>query len=206
MKRSNFCKYCEKNKDISEFNAKNKSRCKPCIKEYSKGYSKKYYEVHKESLKTQIKEYRDNNLEKARAVSRQYYTNNRASILIANKKYREINRHKVNEYFVNRRQRDLSFRLACNMRVRLSEAVSGKNKSASAIKDLGCSLDELRLHLESQFKPGMTWENYGEWHIDHIRPLVSFDLSNSKQAKTACHYTNLQPLWAEENFSKGGKR
>lgn len=65
--------------------------------------------------------------------------------------------------------------------------------------------DELRAHLEAQFQAGMSWDNYGEWHIDHIKPLASFDLEDTDQLKLACHYTNLQPLWAKDNLSKGAK-
>ena len=62
-----------------------------------------------------------------------------------------------------------------------------------------------RIYLTTKFKPDMTWENYGQWHIDHIRPLSSFNLSDFSQLSTACHYTNLQPLWANENIRKGDK-
>jgi hypothetical protein len=80
-------------------------------------------------------------------------------------------------------------------------------KSGSAVRDLGCSFEKLKRHLESQFQPGMTWKNYGlhGWHIDHIKPLVLFDLTNRKQFLEACNYKNLQPLWAKENLSKKGK-
>jgi len=57
--------------------------------------------------------------------------------------------------------------------------------------------------LKSNFKPGMSWDNYGEWHIDHIKPLILFDLTKRSQMLKAVHYTNLQPLWANENISKG---
>jgi hypothetical protein len=67
---------------------------------------------------------------------------------------------------------------------------------------LGCTIDELWNHLEKQFKPGMTKQNYGEWHVDHVLPCVSFDLSKEENQKKCFHYTNLQPLWAEENFKK----
>lgn len=60
-------------------------------------------------------------------------------------------------------------------------------------------------HLEAQFAPGMTWENRGEWHVDHIRPLASFDLTDPEQLRTASHYTNLQPLWASDNLAKGAR-
>lgn len=96
-------------------------------------------------------------------------------------------------------------RIACNVRNRLYKIV--KSKSCNTKDLLGCSFNELRQHLESMWSPGMSWENYSHsgWHIDHIRPLSSFDLTNSKDLKEAMHYSNLQPLWASENMSKGAK-
>jgi hypothetical protein len=72
---------------------------------------------------------------------------------------------------------------------------------------LGCTVQEAREHLEKQFKEGMTWENHGlyGWHIDHIIPCASFDLTDPDQQKKCFHYTNLQPLWAKENLIKGAK-
>jgi len=70
---------------------------------------------------------------------------------------------------------------------------------------LGCTVEELRAHLEKQFKRGMSWSNYGRWHIDHIRPCASFDLTDPEQQRICFHYSNLQPLWAEENMRKGAK-
>ncbi len=71
---------------------------------------------------------------------------------------------------------------------------------------LGCTVHEARLYIESKFKSGMSWDNYGEWHIDHINPLVSFDVTKMDQRLEAFHFTNLQPLWAEENQKKGIKK
>jgi hypothetical protein len=107
----------------------------------------------------------------------------------------------------NDKNRYIKDRISNNLRSRVSKIVSGVVKQGSAIKDLGCTVDELKIYLESQFQPGMSWNNYGQdtWHIDHIKPLASFDLSNSDELKKAVHYTNLQPLWAKDNLKKSNK-
>ena len=105
------------------------------------------------------------------------------------------------------RNDSLDKRLKNILRSRVSKIVSGAVKAGSATDNLGCSIEELKTYLESKFKPGMTWNNYGKygWHIDHIRPLSSFNLKNLEDFNTACHYTNLQPLWCHENYKKGGR-
>lgn len=125
-------------------------------------------------------------------------------------KYREINRKsfqknkpKRSAYARNRYQTDIQYKLARRLRSRLWEALKRGYKSGSAVRDLGCSIEEFKNYLESLFQPSMTWDNYGEWHIDHIKPLDSFDLMDREQLKIACHYSNLQPLWAEDNIRKG---
>lgn len=80
---------------------------------------------------------------------------------------------------------------------------AGIKKKHSVIASIGCTIAELRAHLESRFKQGMTWDNYGDWHIDHIRPLSSFNLTDRAEQAMASHYTNLQPLWAADNIRKG---
>lgn len=105
----------------------------------------------------------------------------------------------------NKLQNDPNFRLRCNISSRLSHALSNGHKSLKTMELLGCSLEEFWQHLESQFQPGMTRENYGKWHVDHIKPCISFDLTKISQQKECFHYTNLQPLWAEENLKKGSK-
>lgn len=118
-------------------------------------------------------------------------------------KSKEYRRKYSKEYQRNRRKHDLDFKLRCLMRTRLGHIISGADKSGSAVSDLGCSITELKVHLENQFQDGMTWENHGEWHIDHILSLCSFNLSDREQLLQACNYTNLQPLWAADNLSKG---
>lgn len=71
---------------------------------------------------------------------------------------------------------------------------------------VGCAIPFLRGYLEAKFKVGMSWSNHGAgWHIDHIKPCASFNLLDEKEQKKCFHYKNLQPLWAEENLSKGDK-
>jgi len=112
-----------------------------------------------------------------------------------------------------RYKEDIEYRISCCLRARLLSAVKQENKGGSAIEELGCSIAKFKLYLEDQFylcsKTGekMSWDNHTQegWHIDHVIPLASFDLTNPEDVKKACHYTNLQPLWAYENRSKGDK-
>ena len=96
-----------------------------------------------------------------------------------------------------------------NIETRINIAIKnrGYKKSNYTLKLLGCSINEVRQHLENQFQDGMTWKNYGKngWHVDHIKPLSLFDLTQEEEQKKAFHYTNLQPLWAKDNLSKGNK-
>jgi hypothetical protein len=123
------------------------------------------------------------------------------------KKYYQDNKDKI---IFKRRQfekQNVNHRLSKRLRTRLRNALCGKYKSGSAVRDLGCSIEELKIYLESKFQPGMSWDNYGKdgWHIDHIKPLSKFNLSNPEEFKKACHYTNLQPLWWHENILKSNK-
>lgn len=116
-------------------------------------------------------------------------------------KKRRNKRHK------ERRQTDIQFKLTNNLRTRLWAALKGKTKSASTLELLGCTVEYLKFHLQSQFTEGMSWDNYGKngWEIDHFIPIKSFDLTDPAQQRECFHWTNLQPLWAEDNRSKGAK-
>lgn len=108
---------------------------------------------------------------------------------------------------------DINAKLARNLRSRLYSALAGKAKNGSAVGDLGCSIDEAREHIESQFcscpisGKSMTWDNYGEggWEIDHVVPLSKLNLTDLEEFRKGCHYTNLQPLWRSENRKKSNK-
>jgi hypothetical protein len=97
--------------------------------------------------------------------------------------------------------------LAYLLRMRVSDRLKNysKNNRKHTMEYVGCTIDELRSYLEKQFTNNMSWENKGEWHIDHIRPCASFNLDNEIERHMCFHYTNLQPLWASENISKGSK-
>jgi hypothetical protein len=105
-----------------------------------------------------------------------------------------------------RRQTDIAYRVSERIRGRIKDLLK-RNRPEAVSKSLGCTALELVAHLEKNFLPGMTWDNYGFdcWHIDHIKPLASFDLANLEQYRQACHYTNLRPLWAKDNLKKGAK-
>ncbi len=92
-----------------------------------------------------------------------------------------------------------------NLSCRLWKAVSsrGLRKASKTERLIGCSIDHLKQHLESQFQTGMSWANYGEWHIDHIQPINSFDLAKEPEQFRCFHWSNLQPLWGKENRLKG---
>jgi len=99
---------------------------------------------------------------------------------------------------------DPNYKMASLLRNRIYYALKDNRKSASTMELLGCTIDELKLHLESLFTDGMTWGTHGinGWHIDHVKPCAMFDLSDSRQQKECFNYKNLQPLWMTENLVK----
>ena len=123
------------------------------------------------------------------------------------KENRKILNEKHKEYEKNRKLTDAEFKLIKTLRSRLLCAIKRQqsNKCDRTIELLGCSISFLKIFLEAKFKEGMTWENHGEWHIDHIKPCALFNLIDEEEQKKCFHYTNLQPLWASENLSKGCK-
>lgn len=163
--------------------------------------------INVENSKRISKEYYQNNKEKEFAKSKIWRENNPSKVIA----YNIMNREKRNQYCKDRLKIDINYRITKYLRARLYNAVKNNQKTGSAIKDLGCSVEELKKHLENNFYPNpsnmedMTWNNYGEWHIDHIKPLASSNLSNPEEIKAACHYMNLQPLWAKDNLKKSNK-
>ncbi|MEN3369961.1 MAG: hypothetical protein V7609_2104 [Verrucomicrobiota bacterium] len=146
---------------------------------------------------------------------RRDYQKNRAKRLKQTKQYYAQNKDRMREahtiYMRVRRHRDAAFavqlRLRCTFARALRKYEIGRPESitATVCQLLGCSLTEFGHYLESKFLPFMSWENRRHWHIDHERPLASFDLTDPEQQKRAFHYTNLQPLWAIDNLRKGAR-
>lgn len=141
------------------------------------------------------------------AASKQWAENNMERVMLkrrAHRKKKEVVEYNKN-YHKRRKAEDPAWKLAAYLRSRISGVISGKKKCGSAVKDLGCTVQELKAHLEALFQPGMSWSNYGQWHLDHKKPLASFDLTDRVQLLQACHFSNLQPLWALDNLMKSDK-
>jgi len=203
------CTKCGIEKPLSHFHKRHDrpigidSRCKLCLAQKSKLYCT----THKEELRLkriqnrdvllkQSKNYRDTHKEKIRA-------------------YRQLRKNFFNLYIKQRKQKDVNFKLRLNLRGSMNRALKENWKAGHTLELTGCSIKFLKQHLEAQFQEGMNWNNWGkgdngngmqEWHIDHIRPCASFDLSDPKQQEQCFHYTNLQPLWAKINMNKHDKR
>jgi hypothetical protein len=153
-----------------------------------------------------------------RASARRCYHKHKAERAVKNRIYkleiRAANPEKVraqeNARWPQRKSRlkeNSAARMVRSMRTRIFIALRSESamKYETAFKLVGCGLDQLLGHLEIQFQDGMTWENYGQWHVDHKRPCASFDLADPAQQRQCFNYKNLQPLWASENLSKGAK-
>ena len=201
------CTKCGVEKPLSEFSPK-KTRCKPCRSEDSK----KYYQEHPEQIAIYWAKYYDGHKEEVAEYNKWYRETHKEEI------QQNRDEHKEDKKVYNRwYDRNISCydqltpeqKIPKLLRTRLLHALAGEFKNGSAVADLGCTIPELKIHLESKFQPGMTWDNYGlgpdRWHIDHVFPMSAFNLVDRQHLILVCHYLNLQPLWAKDNFSKNDK-
>lgn len=205
-----YCKGCSK-----KYNTENRDHLRETERSYWEARPEQYKEKtkrarSKDSAKEKRKKYLSNpEVQKAQKEKvTQWREKNKEIIRLKKLEYRRNNLEKVRDSEKRHRENNLNARLAKGLRSRIRDAIKFNKKPGSAVKDLGCTLEQLKNHLESKFKEGMNWDNWSlhGWHIDHVIPLSSFDLSNKDQFLKACHYTNLQPLWASENLSKGNKK
>ena len=176
-----------------------KQRCKSCRSELekpdlekAKENSRRYRAEHPNANK----EYYDSHpryFEKYRRENRQHYS-----------QWRRDNREKILAYLKDRREGDPSFKIKCHLRSRLSSLLSKSRakKCKKTMSLLGCNIEAFKNYLKSKFQNGMTFDNYGKWHIDHIKPCASFDLRDPRQQEECFHFSNLQPLWAKDNLRK----
>ena len=203
----------ERRRKAKDYRLKNKEmiiekqrECYLKNKEKIKEKCKNYYLRNKEKIKTNQKEYRLRNKEKIQERKIENYQKNRDKILEKRRKYYLKNKERIREHLRKRRKDDLWFRMSTDMRNKIVRRIKNNNgrKNCSTVRLLGCSVNEARCYLESLFKSGMNWRNYGVygWHIDHIIPCKDFDLTDEKEQKLCFHYTNLQPLWVDEHRLK----
>lgn len=155
------------------------------------------------------KAWRARNKEHVKAYNKQWNLDNPGRGVQLTRAWRAENKGRRNAGLRKRYREDPRYRVEINIRTRITTVLRRKlllgHKSAASMQLVGCSVEKLMEHIESQFKPGMTWDNHGEWHIDHIRPCASFNLIDPEEQRKCFHYTNLQPLTAEENLKKQAK-
>jgi len=181
-------------------------------------YGKQYRKDNPEAIRAGINAWRETNLEQHQESEKRWREDNKEHKSATDKIWREANKQHVrvtqNEYIRRKSSTNPCFKIARALRHRVNEALkTGQKKGGSAVRDLGCSIEEFKAYLESQFYPNpetgemMTWDNHTVrgWHIDHKKPLSSFDLTDRAQFLDAAHYTNQQPLWWRDNIVKGDK-
>lgn len=206
-------KYLDKAKSYREkFPEKVSEAKKLCyqnkIDQYKQNH-RKYYQENKEAVLVQAAEYREANKEEIRKRDNAYKARNREKLRLKQSEYQRLNSELRNEYTrkyrKNRRQADKLFAIKQNMRARFrfELAKRGEEQLIKANQYLGCSWIFLRDYLAEKFTDGMSWENYGDWHVDHVIPLAS--AKSKEELIRLWHYSNLQPLWASDNISKGAK-
>jgi len=207
-----FCKSCNSEKDVSEFYVRRnrgnglagythkcKSCCKKTSREYTsldkKEYMKKYRENNKDKLKNYIVNWRIENVDKFQSGRKNYYEKNKEDI-----------KRKNYQYCKNRKSTDPLYKLSRGIRSLILISFKSKftTKSKKTLEILGCSFEEFKIHLESQFDENMNWVNQGTyWHMDHIIPISS--AQTEEDVYRLNHYTNFQPLYWEDNLKKSNK-
>lgn len=163
------------------------------------------YEKNKERINQRGREYYKKNRDKFREASREWYERNKEKVAAYVSQWRKENRSRINETTRARRAKDPVSLLKSRCRSRLGNVLARRQikKSSSTEQMIGCSWKELKRHIESQFLPGMSWENKSEWHLDHIIPLAH--AQTEEDVLRLCRWENLQPLWGKDNLRKSDK-
>ena len=168
---------------------------------------RQYDHANKAKRTAKMREYRSQRRDHYRLVAQEYQAKNKERLYARQKEWVEANRDKVRATLKRHDQKmrttSPEYKLKKAMRCRIYTALKGIRKMKKTFEFLGCTLQQLCQHLEDQFEPGMTWQNYGShWHVDHVFPLAWFDLSHAEQQKKAFGLKNMQPMWAAENSRK----
>lgn len=206
MKR---CCTCKKYKTIKNFckSKHNKDGHHPACKKCTAKQHADWYKRNCEKEKARVRKFNAEHKE-VRKLYRARTFERRSKYM---KKWRAKNKKHVlqykNTYESARKKTDIGYRMLCNIRNRIRDAMKNDSKTSPTKVLLGCTIQELKQHLQSKFTDKMNWDNYGRkgWHIDHILPCASFDLSKPEEQKKCFHYTNLQPLWHIDNIMKSDK-
>jgi hypothetical protein len=169
---------------------------------------RRYAQKNRNDISAYQKEYRANNKARSSEYSKRYAEENEEALRLSKQMYnsRPDVKKRRSDLQSKRRKYDDKYRLMCNVRSAVSEALSGQKGS---LRFLSYSVEELADHLERQFLKGMTWENYGNgWQVDHIVPSSSFNFENADDPnfKFCWALSNLRPLWAKDNLKKNAKR
>jgi hypothetical protein len=216
------CSKCKLVKKVSEFHKQKdkqdgyRSHCKSCriqtFKDNEEQLIKRRKELrqqNKDKINKRVREHYAKNIDIIRQKSKEYYQKNKERLLIRDRlrSKKEHIKKRTCERLQERKQKDPAYKALCNLKRKIVSVIRGNPKADTSKKLLGCTKEEFIKHIESKFVEGMTWENYGYygWHIDHIRPCASFDMSDPEQQRQCFHYTNLQPLWMKDNLFKKDK-
>lgn len=211
------------------------SSCKECRKIISKNYNitnkdklqekkKIYHILNKDKILSKVSEWRKNNIEYFKESChnryiknkdilkdkyKEYKIKNAEKVSIRAKKYREKNKEdlrlKKKIYKKNRLATDYKYKLKENISTALRIKIYKKRGTNKYLEMFGYNIEQLIKHLENKFIDGMSWDNYGKWHIDHIKPQSLFNLDNEEELKKCWSLSNLQPLWAIDNIKKSNK-
>jgi len=224
IKQTKICKKCNTEKSVNDYH-KDKSRkdgiyswCKSCaLKDKAKYYNKNRIDRIEKQKQWNLKnpEYNHNryinNLDYFSQHNKNWYKEHQEEVKSSRKQICSTLEYKINrnQKRRERRKKDINYRLLENCRTCMHHALKNNQKTGHTIELLMCSIEELKIYLESKFQLGMTWKNYGygrdKWNIDHIIPCGFFNMLSQAEQYMCFRWQNLQPMWQLENFSKGDK-
>ena len=207
-----ICNYCKEEKDISEFRIHNVTKkygyqCKKCIKKRHD----EWVEKNRDKIRKWALDFYYRNQEKRKQYSKQWAKNNPDKNRKIVKRTRAKNRDWYRKYAIKYYQEVLKFNPMYKLNRGISEGINDSlrgNKNGRHWEDLvGYKLNDLKKHLEKQFTNGMSWDNYGQWHIDHRIPISAFNFKNYRDIDfhKCWSLDNLQPLWSIDNLKKYNK-